>query len=127
MPLIIAWILEKIGSKVVLVGVQFAGSTAYVVAHVAILVLLYKIMKFIYDQYNSFMQFATNIQGSSELLDMALIFLHTIGFINASNDVFAIFSRYIVLFLQYKIGMFLFAKLHSLSNEFFKIGVLWQQ
>jgi len=124
---IIAWILGKIGSKVVLVGLQFAGATAFVVAHAVALGFVLYAIKFVYDQYNSFMNFVSTMQGVDALTSMVVNFLYAIGFFNAFNDVFAIFSPFLSAFLLYKVSMIAFHVSRSLSNEFFKIGVLWQQ
>ena len=124
---IIAWLMQKIGSKVVLVGLQFAGATAFVIAHALVLGFVLYAVKFVYDQYNSFMSFVANMDGASELSSMVVNFLYAIGFFNAFNDVFAIFSPFLTAFLLYKVLMVSFHISRALSNEFFKIGVLWQQ
>ena len=124
---VIAWIMTKIGSKAVLVGLQFAGATAYITAHVIVLGFILYAVKFIYDQYNAFMAFVTNMGVNTDLLGMVVNFLHAIGFFNAFNDVFAIFSPFFTAYLVYKVSMISFSVARSLSNEFFKIGVLWQQ
>ena len=124
---IIAWIMQKIGSKVVLVGLQFTGATAFVIAHAVVLGFIVYAVKFFYDQYNAFMNFVVSLQGSTELLSMVVNFLYTIGFFNAFNDVFAIFAPFISAYLVYRLSMLVFRTSRALSNEFFKIGVLWQQ
>jgi hypothetical protein len=127
MPIVIAWLMEKIGSKLVLVGLQFAGATAFVVAHALVLGFVLYALKFVYNQYNAFMAFVPTMQGSDALSNMVINFLYAIGFFNAFNDVFFIFSPFLTAFLTYKYLMAAFHVSRALSNEFFKIGVLWQQ
>jgi len=124
---VIAWLMKKIGSKIGLVGLQFGGATAFVIAHGIVLYFIFDAVKFFYDQYNAFMNFVVSLQGSTELLSMVINFLYTIGFFNAFNDVFAIFAPFITMYLGYRLSMLLFRASRALSNEFFKIGVLWQQ
>lgn len=124
---VIAWIMTKIGSKIVLTGLQFAGAVAFVIAHALVLGFIVYAVKFIYDQYNVFMNFVVGLQGSTEILILIVNFLRAIGFFNAFNDVFAIFAPYFTAYLTYRVLMLSFAISRSMSNEFFKIGVIWQQ
>ena len=124
---VIAWIMKIIGSKLVLVGLQFGGAIAYVIAHALVLGFVAYAVKFVIDQYNAFMSFVVGLGASTDLLGMVTNFLYTIGFFNAFNDVFSIFAPYFAAYLVYKGLMLSFSVARSLSNEFFKIGVLWQQ
>ncbi|MBL1245056.1 MAG: hypothetical protein COA39_011860 [Sulfurimonas sp.] len=124
---IIAWIMGKIGSKVVLTGFQFAGAIAFIIAHAIVLGFIVYTVKFFYDQYNIFMSFVVNLQGTTELTGLMMSFLSAIGFLNAFNDVFAIFSPFLSAFLIYKLATISFSISRAISNELFKIGVIWQQ
>lgn len=124
---IISWIINKIGAKAFFVGVQFAGSTAFVVAHAVALGFIFYVVQFFYNQYNAFMNFVSNMSTATQLTGLATNFLHAIGFFNAFNDVFIIFSPFLTAFLVYKLSMITFSIARALSNEIFKLGVIWQQ
>ena len=124
---VIGWIMTKVGSKLVLVGLQFAGATAYIIAHAVVLGFVLYAVKFIYDQYNALMSFVTSLGATTDLLGMVINFLYAIGFFNAFNDVFWIFSPFFTAFLSYKVSMLVFSIARSMTDQFFKLGVLWQQ
>lgn len=130
MPLVaavLAWLVEKIGAKSFFVATQFAGSTAFITAHAIALYYMAQFLIFVYNQYNDFMNYIASMQTVSDFTAMAFNFLRAIGFIDAFNNVFALFSPYLNIFFLYVGATFTYKILHALSNEFFKVGVLWQQ
>jgi len=124
---VISWIMTKIGGKLVLTSSQLSVTIFFIISHVVMLGFIVYAVKFFYDQYNNFMNFATSMQTATELTALTMNFLHAIGFFNAFNDVFSIFSPFLTAFLIYKLSTIIFSMSRAISHELFKIGVIWQQ
>lgn len=82
---------------------------------------------FAYNTYNDLLELITTMTERSDLLAISLNILQAMGVISAFNDVFSIFSPFILGFLAYKVTMVVFHSLQATSNELFKVGVLTQQ
>lgn len=122
-----AWYIAAMASKSVFVGIQIFVSTALISAHIAVLGFFLYAIKFVYDMYNSLLQMIADMSSQSGLLSISLNILQSIGVINAFNDVFSLFSPFIIAYLVYKSGLVVFHSFQATSNELFKVGVLTQQ
>jgi len=121
------WLVTALGSKVVFVPIQLAIAGFLIVAHIAMLGFFVYAIKFFYDKYNDLLQLVTDMSTSSDILALSLQFLQSLGVINAFNDVFSIFSPFIIAFLVFKAGKMVYHSFKVTSDEVFKIGVLIQQ
>ncbi len=81
----------------------------------------------VYNKYNDLLDYIANMPEKSDLLGVALNIMQSIGLINAFNDVFTIFSPFIIGYLSYRVVIILYKSAESVSNELFKVGVLVQQ
>jgi hypothetical protein len=124
---VISWILTKIGGKIAFIAPQFLIATLVVAKHVLMVGFMVYAVKFFYEQFNAFMSYAANMSSGDTYLALSLSFLRAIGFINALNDVFALFSPFLIAYLTYKAVSILVSAYKNISDEIFKIGVLWQQ
>lgn len=124
---VVTYVVAKLTAKAFFTGSQIFVAFLLITAHFAMLgFFLYAIM-FIYNQYNALLQMITDMSSQSDLLSISFNVLQAMGVINAFNDVFSIFSPFILSYLVYKSGLIVFHSLQATSNELFKIGVLTQQ
>lgn len=127
MQLLFAWLTVGLASKSVFVTIQIIVATALVLAHIVLLGFVLYAIAFVYNAYNSLLELVVNMSAGSELLGIAMKVLQSLGVINAFNDVFAIFSPFIIGYLVYVSGLMIFHSFQATSNEIFKVGVLTQQ
>ncbi|MDO8609256.1 MAG: hypothetical protein Q7R95_01790 [bacterium] len=114
-------------SKSVFVGIQIAVSTALIAAHITMLGFFIYAIGFVFNKYNDFLALITSMNSSSELSAVVINIMQAIGIINAFNDVFNIFSPFIVAYLLFRSAQIVFHSFQATSNELFKVGVLTQQ
>ena len=120
------WLTIAMASKVVFVPIQIAVATSLVTAHIVMFGFVIYALMFFYNQYNELLSLVASM-GSNDLLSMTLSVVKAFGVISAFNDVFSIFSPFLIAFLVYKAGVMVFHSFQVTSNEIFKIGVLVQQ
>jgi len=130
MPLIgavIAWIVAKITAKSFFLGIQIAVSISLIAGHIILVGFFFYAILFVYNKYNELLNYISTMSTQSDLLSVALSIMQAMGLINAFNDVFAIFSPFIIGYLAYRVSMVVFSAYEKTSNEVFKVGVLVQQ
>ena len=130
MPLIgavLAWFAARITSKAFFLGIQISVSTALIIGHIATVAFLFFAILFIYNKYNDLLNYITTMPATSDLLSVTMSIMQSIGLINAFNDVFAIFSPFLIGYLLYRVALIVFSAFEKTSNEVFKVGVLVQQ
>lgn len=130
MPLIgmvIGWIIKKITAKAFFLGIQIAVSITLIIAHVALVGFFLFAIGFVYNKYNDLLNAINNMSTQSDLLSTAMNIMQSIGLIKAFNDVFAIFSPFLLAYLGYRVALAVFNAYERTSNEVFKVGVLVQQ
>lgn len=116
-----------LGAKIIFVPSQIAVITALVVAHIAILGFFAYAIGFFFNKYNDILQYVADMSNSTGTLALIMQFLQAIGFINAFNDVFSLFSPFLIAFLTFKASKMIYDSFKSASNELFKLGVLVQE
>lgn len=121
------WFAVSMASKSVFVGIQIAVSTALIAAHITMLGFFIYAIGFVFNKYNDFLALITSMNSSSELSAVVINIMQAIGIINAFNDVFNIFSPFIVAYLLFRSAQIVFHSFQATSNELFKVGVLTQQ
>ncbi len=124
---VIGWILEKIAKKLLVIGIQISASTALILAHAALLGFFLYAILFVYNKYNDLLNNINNMTTQSDLLGVALHVMQAIGLINAFNDVFAIFSPFLIAYLTYRVSLAVFNAYERVSSEIFKVGVLTEE
>ncbi len=125
--MVIGWIIKKITSKAFFLGIQITVSTTLIIAHVSLVGFFLFAIGFVYNKYNDLLNVINNMSTQSDLLSTAMNIMQSIGLIKAFNDVFAIFSPFLLAYLVYRVTLAVFNAYERTSNEVFKIGVLVQQ
>ena len=124
---IIGWIVGKLLGKFLIVGSQISVSLALIGAHIILVGFFLYAIGFVYNKYNDLLNAINNMSTQSDLLSVAMKIMQSIGLINAFNDVFAIFSPFLVSYLVYRAGLLAFNSYEKVSNELFKVGVVAQE
>ena len=122
-----AWLSGKILAKSVVMGVYASVIMMMIVGHIAMLGFFGYAILFIFDKYNDFMNLLSSLDGFDPLLAISINILQSVGIINAFNDVFSIFSPFIISYLGYRVALVVYHSWKITSDELFKIGVLIQQ
>jgi len=121
------YFVAKITAKAFFTGSQIFVSALLITAHIATLAFFFFIIAFLFNKYNDFLALVASMVGKSEILSLVYQILQSLGIFNAFNDVFAIFSQPLLLYLGYRVIVLVFKALENTSNELFKVGVLTQQ
>lgn len=121
------WLSVSLIAKSVFVPAQLFVSVALIGSHIAMFGFFIYAIAFVYNKYNDFLQLLSDMTSQSGLLATVIQILQSMGVINAFNDVFSIFSPFILGYLAFKILGLVFASFQATSNELFKVGVLTQQ
>lgn len=124
---IFGWLGKALLSKSLFVPLQLAVSLALILAHISMLAFFLYAIVFIYNKYNEFLQLIADLSEGTELLAIALNIMQSMGIINAFNDVFSLFSPFIIGYLVYRSLLIVYHSFQATSNELFKVGVLVQQ
>ena len=114
-------------SKSVFVPLQFGVAVFLVLAHVATFAFWVYSIGFFYVKYNDLLQLIATMQNQSDAFATIVNILNAMGVLRAFNDVFSLFSPFIISFLLYKVAILVWHSFETTSNEVFKIGVLVQQ
>ena len=118
------WLSVALSSKVVFVPIQISVAVLLVTAHIATFAFFIYGLLFFYNQYHNFLDFVKSMSNQNDLLSISFNVLSAMGFFDAFNSVFHIFSPFIVAWLVYKTSLIVFSSLKHTSDEVFKIGVL---
>ena len=121
------WLAIGLASKSVFVPIQIAFAILLFTAHIVMFGFIIYAITFFYNKYNEFLALISNMSNGDEILTIALQLLQALGVINAFNDVFAIFSPFIIAYLVFIGSSLVFHSWQATSNEIFKVGVLTQQ
>ncbi|MDY3204475.1 MAG: hypothetical protein RBR70_05330 [Arcobacter sp.] len=125
----IASFFYSIGKKLTLTAlimpIQIALVGALVTAKVSMLVAIVTLIVWIYNQFIVVLNLI-NTQISSSILEIPVKVLQSLGLIQAMNETFALFSLVFIPLLLAFISKLAVSSLQSLSDEYYKIGVLLQ-
>ena len=122
-----AWLSGKILAKSILTGIYVTVTTMLIAGHIAMMAFFGYAILFIFNRYNDFMNLLSTFDGFHPLLAITINILQSVGIINAFNDVFSIFSPFIISYLGYRVALVVYHSWKITSDELFKIGVLIQQ
>lgn len=125
--IVATYIVGKLSLKSFILGAQISATLLVFTLHIGIATFYYYIIAFFFNQYNALLASLNSMSEESDLLSISMNILQSIGFINAFNDVFSIFSIPLVAYLIHKGSAVLFHTAKATSDELFKIGVLTQQ
>lgn len=117
----------KISAKSVAVAWQIAKIMFLVAGRVAFGGAVLTISSLIYNYINFITEQIPTLMTQNELMNLAYIFMRSIGLIGALNDAFVIFNAFIVAIFVAFSARFIFNSLKLVSDESFKLSVLIQQ
>lgn len=116
---------KKLTLTTIILPIQIALIGALVVARVSMLVALLTLIIWIYNQFNMVLSFI-DTQLSSSILEIPVKVLQSLGLIQAMDEAFALLTFVFIPLLLVFISKIAVNSLQSLSDEYYKIGVLLQ-
>lgn len=121
-----AWVAVKFTSKAVIIGIQIATIVLLVVARVAFLIAVLDFSISVFNSINTFSKGMNTLFNSDSIISLGFKVLQGIGLIDAFMDAFAIFNVLVSALLLAWALKFAFHTSKMLSDQFFKLGVLFQ-
>lgn len=119
------WLGKKVGFTAIILPLQFTFLGALLVAKAAYFTALVTLIVWIYNRLNDLLEMISNLENDN-VLSLLFSFLNSIGFISALNQAFSYFSYVFVALLILFISRLAVHNLQSLSDEYYKIGMLIQ-
>lgn len=117
----------KITAKGTAIAWQIAKITLLVAGRVAFGGAVLTISSLIYNYINFITEQIPTLMTQNEMMNLAYIFMRSVGLISALNDAFVIFNAFIVAIFVAFSARFIFNSLKLVSDESFKLSVLIQQ
>lgn len=118
-------IFKKISLTAIIMPIQIALLVSLYTAKIAFLTTLLTLVVWLYNRIVIILDIINGL-GINDNYSTLLLFLKSIGFIQALNETFAYFSALLVSILILIISKIVVNSLQSIADEYFKIGVLLQ-
>lgn len=116
---------KKITLTSIIVPIQISFLIALYVAKFAFLTFIVTIIVWLYNRIVYIFDLINNLNVNPHF-EIVLLFLKSIGFIQALNDTFAYFSYVLVSFMVLMLTKVFINAMQSIADEYYKIGVLIQ-
>lgn len=124
------WIGSKVAMKGIILPIQFALVGALFVAKIAFLTALLTFVMWVFNKIHEIFDYISLeflSSSSDSVFQLAVSILGAIGFLQALQDVTASFSLVFVSLFALYISKLIVDSLKTISDEFYKIGMLLQQ
>lgn len=118
-------LFKKISLTAVIMPIQIALLLALYTARISFLTALVTLVVWVYNRVVIIIDLINSLSLDSNF-SYLILFLKSIGFVQAFNEVFAYFSVLFVSILILFLSKITVASLQSIADEYFKIGVLIQ-
>ena len=124
---ILGWIAVKLTAKAIAIPTYLFVSGLLIAGHLSMVLGMVALLSYFFSVYNVFIDTLNSFSSEHEIVNVAFSIMNTLGIFKAFEDVFAIFSPFIILYLTYRGLVLIYLSFQITTNELFKIGVLVQQ
>lgn len=118
-------IFKKISITAIIMPIQITLLLSLYTAKISFLTALVTLVVWVYNRVVIILNIINNL-GVNDNFSTVILFLKSIGFIQALNETFAYFSALLVSILVLILSKIVTNSLQSIADEYFKIGVLLQ-